>query len=481
MEATRTSPASPEETLPRRPSAPVLTFLGAAGTVTGSRFLVDAPRARVLVDAGLYQGVKELRDRNWAPFPVPPSSLDAVVLTHAHVDHVGYLPLLVRDGFGGRAFATDGTVDLARIVLPDSGHLQEEDAAYRNRKGFSKHHPALPLYTEADAREALTHLAAVAYEEEIEVAPGVFAIFRPGGHILGSAVVTLRLADCEDRRIVFSGDLGRAHHPLLRPPAPPGDADVVILESTYGDRVHDDEHALEQFAAAVRDTARRGGVVLIPAFAVDRTEVILFQLRALLEQGLIPRLPIYVDSPMALAALRVYRRAIRDGVHEIAPHIAGGPDPFDGGNLTEITDVEDSIALADLRGPAIIVSASGMASGGRVVHHLARLLPDHHNSVVLVGFQAPGTRGRLLADGVRQLKMLGRYVPVRAEVIDIGAFSVHADRAELVAWLRRADREPDMTYIVHGEPKSSEALVDAIAEQGWSAVAARQGERVRLD
>jgi metallo-beta-lactamase family protein len=464
-----------------RPEVPVLTFLGAAGTVTGSRFLIDTPEARVLVDAGLFQGLKALRLRNWAPFPVPPSSIDAMVVTHAHIDHVGYVPVLARDGFRGDVHTTAGTADLAGIVLPDSGHLQEEEAAYANRKGYSKHHPALPLYTEEDARWSLRQFRPQPFGTEVEIAPGVHLTLRPAGHILGSAVATLRLAGPPDTTVVFSGDLGRPHHPLLRPPAPVGATDVVVMESTYGDRRHDDAGTYERMADVIARTARRGGKVLIPAFAVDRTEVVLFHLRRMLADGLVPELPVYVDSPMALAALRVYRRAIAAGGPEIDPALAEIADPFDTGRTVEVRDVEQSKALADLRVPAIIVSASGMASGGRVVHHLARLAPHHHNAVVLVGFQAPGTRGRLLTDGATQIKMLGRYVPVRAEVVDLGAFSVHADQAELLDWLGTAAAPPDTVYVVHGEPEAAATLGDLAAERtGSTTVVPRHGERVVL-
>ena len=465
-----------------RPDVPILTFYGAAGTVTGSRFLIDTPRARVLIDAGLFQGLKELRLRNWDRFGVPPESIDAVVITHAHIDHIGYFPVLARDGFRGLAHTTSGTRALAGIVLPDSGHLQEEEAAYANRKGYSKHRPALPLYTEDDAVRSLRRFRSHPFDEEVEVAPGVWVTFRPAGHILGAATVTVRLADCGDRRIVFSGDLGRPRHPILRPPAPVGPADVVVMESTYGNRLHDDAHALEQLGAAITRTAARGGTVLIPAFAVDRTEVILFHLRELVAAGAIPDLPIYVDSPMALSALAVYRDAIERGDAEIVDGLSDLDDPFDAGRVTEVRDVEESKALAGLHGPAIIVSASGMATGGRVVHHLHRLLPDHRNTVILVGFQAPGTRGCQLADGATAVKMLGGYVPVRAEVINLGVFSVHADQQELVDWLDTAEQTPEVVYLVHGEPDSSSALHDVIEQrEGWTVVVARDRERVRLD
>lgn len=464
-----------------RPAVPVLTFLGGTGTVTGSRFLLDTPDARVLVEAGLFQGLQELRRRNWAPLPVDPASIDAAVVTHAHVDHVGYVPVLCRDGFRGRVHATEGTATLAAIVLPDSGHLQEEEAAYANRKGFSKHAPALPLYTEEDARWSLRHFASHHFDEEVEIAPGVHLTLRPAGHILGSATATLRLDGPPERRIVVSGDLGRPCHPLLRPPAPLGPADVVLVESTYGDRRHEDADADERFADAIRRTARRGGTVLIPAFAVDRTEVILMHLRRLRAAGLVPDLPIYVDSPMALAALRVYRGAITAGAPEVRPEVAALRDPFDAGHLVEVRDLEASMALAGGPVPAIVISASGMASGGRVVHHLARLAPHARNTIVLAGFQAPATRGRLLADGARQLKMLGGYVTVRAEVVDLGAFSVHADQQELLGWLRTAPAPPEIVYVVHGEPRSSAMLQERIARwNGWSAVVPVHGERVRI-
>jgi metallo-beta-lactamase family protein len=468
---------------PERPRVPVLTFLGGAGTVTGSRFLIDTPQARVLVDAGLFQGLKPLRLRNWEPFPVDPATIDAVAVSHAHIDHIGYLPRLIRDGYDGEVHTTIGTADLAGIVLPDSGHLQEEEAAFANRQGYSKHHPALPLYTEQDAHRALPHLRPRPFGAETEVAAGVWLTLQPAGHILGSSTVRLRLlGPGGDRTVVFSGDLGRPHHPILQPPAPIGSADVVVMESTYGNRRHDDAGALEQFRDAIVRTATRGGTVLIPAFAVDRTEVVLLHLKRLLTAGEIPDLPVYVDSPMALAALRVYRRAVERAEPEIDPGLADHGDPFDSGHVVEVRDVEHSKSLARLRGPAVIVSASGMATGGRVVHHLERLLPDHRNTVLLVGYQAPGTRGRRLAEGAGELKMLGRYVRVRAEVVDLGAFSVHADQAELLGWLATADRPPETVYLVHGEPESAQALAAVIdADDRSEAVVARDGERVRLD
>jgi metallo-beta-lactamase family protein len=463
------------------PGPAVLSFLGGAGTVTGSRFLVETPSATVLIDCGLFQGLKALRRRNWDPFPVDPADVDAVVLTHAHVDHVGYLPRLCRQGFDGPVWCTPATAELAAVVLPDTGHLQEEEAAFANRAGYSKHRPALPLFTEADAHAALGTLEPLAFHRRRPIAPGVELTFRPAGHILGSATVELSLSG-PDRTICFSGDLGRPSHPLLVPPEPPPAADIVVVESTYGDRRHVETDADQRLAEAVNRTARRGGTVVIPAFAVDRTEVVLLHLRQLAEQGAIPDLPVFVDSPMALRALNIYRRAVNDHDADIRRDLRGHRNAFDDGNVTEVHTVAESKALAGLHHPSIIISASGMATGGRVLHHLARLLPDRRNSVILVGYQAAGTRGRSLADGCRELKLLGRYVPVRAEVVDCGAFSVHADAEELLAWLGAAPRPPETVYVVHGEPEASLALHDAIEDRlDITAVVPRNLERVRLD
>ncbi len=466
----------------RTTTVPVLRFFGATGTVTGSRFLLETPRTRVLVDCGLFQGMKPLRLRNWSPFPIDPATIDAVVLTHAHLDHSGYLPGLARNGFRGPVYATSGTHALARIVLPDSAHIQEEDASYANRRGTSKHVPALPLYTTADAERVLEQFRVVAFSQATEVAPGVHATFLPAGHILGSAMILLTLDGPQPRRILVSGDLGRPHHPILVPPTPPPEADIVLVESTYGDREHDDAAALARFEAMIVRTAERGGTIVIPSFAVDRTEVVLLYLRRLVREGRVPNLPVYVDSPMALAALDVYRRALVEGGVEIRPGFGGDGDPFDPGHLIEAHTVEDSIAINDARGPSIIVSASGMASGGRVLHHLAHCLPDERNAVLLVGYQAEGTRGRALADGARELKMHGRYVGVRAEVASVPAFSVHADRHEIIAWLRSAPRPPETTFVVHGEPPAATALHDAIEQElRWTAAVPRYLEIVRVD
>ncbi len=459
-----------------------LQFLGGTGTVTGSKFLVSSGSTRVLVDCGLYQGIRELRERNWQDPPLDPRELDAVVLTHAHIDHCGYLPRLVAAGFDGPVYATRSTADLARIVLPDCGHLNEEEAEYRNRKGFSRHDPALPLYTQDQAWAATCLLKHVDYGVDLEIAPDVTLRLSRAGHILGAASVELRLGP-DGPVVAFSGDLGRGSHPLLVQPDPPPAADYLVVESTYGNRRHDDEGSLDKLAETIAVTIGRGGHVLVPAFAVDRTEVLLHHLSTLSRSGRLPDgVPIYVDSPMALSALRVYCEAIARGDADIRPELRGSTDLFDVLGLHEVRDVEGSKALNSPAQPSIIISAAGMASGGRVVHHLARMLPDSRNTVILVGYQAVGTRGRQLSDGARELKILGRYVRVRSQIVDLAIFSVHADSDELLNWVASAGKPPTAVFIVHGEPDASKSLADEISRSlDWTAVVPRFGERVRLD
>jgi metallo-beta-lactamase family protein len=458
-----------------------LEFLGAARTVTGSRFLVRTDLATVLVDAGLFQGLKADRLANWEPFPIDPAEIDAVVLTHAHIDHSGWLPGLVRDGFDGPIFATAATRDLCAVLLPDAGHLQEEQARFTNERGFGKHHPALPLYTQDDALAALPQFRAVEFETATQVADGVVARLIPAGHILGSSSVHLTLADADETTtLLVSGDVGRGDHPLVPGPGVPPAADTVLVESTYGASLHPPRgQEIEALADLLTRTAARGGVVLIPAFAVDRTEVLLTVLREVMTSGAAPTVPVFVDSPMALHVLDLYRAAM--GADD--PHLShpGHPDDFDpGGGLYECHSVEESKSLNELTAPAIIISASGMASGGRVLHHLARLLPQHRNSIVLCGFQAAGTRGRSLADGARSVRMLGRDVPVRADVMTLNSLSVHADAGELRAWIGRLPQPPGTIYVVHGEATASESLASQLGADGLTAVAPHQFERVRL-
>lgn len=456
---------------------PSLEFLGAAGTVTGSKFLLRAEGERILVDAGLFQGLRELRRRNWDGFPVDAGSLDAVVLTHAHLDHCGYLPALGAQGLNAPMLATASTIALAEIVLRDSAKLQEEDAAYAARKGFSKHKRPRALYGVEDVERVLPMMSEVAFNERTTIGGAMQLTLRPAGHILGSSTA---LVELDGARVVFSGDLGRAGHPLLVPPPPPPAADAVVMESTYGDRQHANTSD-EQLGDAVRRTIGRGGVVLIPAFAVDRTEVVLMALKRLVAAGRIPDVPVYVDSPMALKALQVYRAAVEEQAADVRPDLEPDRSLFDPGQLHESHSAQESMALNEPDHPCIIISASGMATGGRVVHHLKYLGRDARNSIVLVGFQAIGTRGRDLLEGVRQLKMHGQYVPIHAEVIEVEGLSVHADADELIGWLASAAEPPGVVYVVHGEPHASSTLAQRIrSELGWMAVVPRDGEVVRL-
>jgi metallo-beta-lactamase family protein len=461
---------------------PVLTFMGGAGTVTGSKFLADTGRAQVLLDCGLYQGTRELRRRNWEAFGSPAAGIDAVVLTHAHLDHCGYLPALWRQGFTGPVLATGYTAELAGIVLRDSARLMAEDAEHANAHGWSKHHPALPLYTEDDAERAIALITQVSPGQPVRVSPGAEVTLHHAGHILGSAWATLTITG--GRRAVTvatSGDLGRPGHPLLRPPEPFTGADVLLVEATYGNRKHSPAAARGAFAATITRTLQRGGSVLIPAFAVDRTEVILRTLHELRSAGEIPAAPVLVDSPMALAALTVYQQAIADGSAELrAGILSDGAGALDPGHLRELRSVAESMTANHPAQPSLIVSASGMATGGRVLHHLRHLLPDRRNTVLIVGFAAAGTRARDLANGARVIKIHGEYVPVRAEVAEVDAFSAHADADDVLAWLAGAP-PPAASYVVHGEPAAAAALRDRIdRELGWTAAVPAYGERVVL-
>lgn len=460
----------------------LLTTLGGARTVTGSKYLVEFNDRRVLIDCGLFQGLKELRERNWAEFPVDPASIDAVVITHAHLDHCGYLPRLISAGYQGPVYVTYDTGRLMSVVLPDSGRLMEEEAKFANRVGYSRHARALALYTEADAWKALEQLTSVPIDEVVEVTNGMSVMFRNAGHILGSAEIELHLATERPTTVRFSGDLGRQLHPLLQPPAPLGDADWVLVESTYGNRLHESDDSVDRLADLIHRTVKRGGLVIIPAFAVDRTEVVLYHLRMLADAGRLPQVPIFVDSPMALAALDIYRSAIADRAVDIRPALYGRGDVFDLPDLHEVHDTDGSKKLSRRSEPGIIIAGAGMASGGRVVHHLAQHLPDPRNSVALVGFQAAGTRGRTLLDGATSIKIHGQYVRVRAEVADLTGFSVHADADELMAWLKTASRQPSGVFVVHGEPDAAAALHDRIErELDWTAAVPHHGERLRLD
>ncbi len=459
---------------------PSLTFVGGAGTVTGSKHLLDTGRSRVLVDCGLFQGLGALRRRNWDAPPISWRDLDAVVLTHAHLDHSGYLPVLARHGWRGPVYATEGTAELAAIVLADSAHLLEEEAAQANEGGWSKHRPALPLYDAQDAARACRLLRPVPSGQAVDLADDTQLTFGRAGHILGSSWAHLAVATpAGERTLLSSGDMGRPAHPVLLPPEPRPEVDVLLIESTYGDRRHEDADAVEQLADAIRRTAARGGSVLIPAFAVDRTEVLLVQLAKLRAEGRIPDVPVVVDSPMALACLRVYRKAHEQHWPEMRTDLPG-EDPFDPGKLIEVRTASESAQWNDPRTPVIIISASGMAAGGRVLHHLKHMLANHRHTIAIVGFAAAGTRARQLLDGARAIKIHGRYVPVHADVLSLDAFSAHADMDELYAWATAA-AAPSACYVVHGEQAASEAFAARLrAEADWLAIVPTEGERVLI-
>lgn len=449
-----------------------LTFLGAAGTVTGSRYLVEHEGRRLLVDCGLFQGLKQLRLRNWADLPVPAASIDAVVLTHAHIDHSGFIPRLAGLGFRGKVYATRATLDLCGLLLPDSGHLQEEEARFANRHGYAKHTPALPLYTEADARRALTRFEARAYDESFEPLPGFEVRLRRAGHILGAASVHLQ---CGGRSILFSGDLGRSDDLMMRPPSAPEAADTVLIESTYGDRTHSPDDPGLELADVVGRTAARGGVVVVPAFAVGRAQALLYLIHRLKKEHRIPDLPVFLNSPMAADVSEVLRH--HGDEHRLAPDECRAL--FAGVRIVNTED--ESRALNRLRYPSIIVSASGMATGGRVLHHIAAFAPDARNAVVFAGFQATGTRGASMVGGAKEVKIHGQWVPVRAEVANIDGLSAHADRAGLLAWIAVLPRAPKHVYVTHGEPRAADSLRQAIGERhGWPCSVPEQLETVEI-
>lgn len=445
-----------------------IRFLGGAGTVTGSKYLVEHDGQRLLVDCGLFQGYKQLRLRNRDPLPVVPGQIGAVVLTHAHIDHSGHLPLLVKEGFHGKAWCTPATRDLCHILLPDSGHLQEEDAAYANRKGFSRHQPALPLYTEADARASLRALHGVPLHQVFEPLRGWQVRLSGAGHILGAASVLIEVGG---RRLLFSGDLGRPDDALMHAPEAPPEADVVVCESTYGDRIHPREDLLAELAPALARTAARGGTAVVPVFAVGRAQALLHAIAQLKARGELPHsLPVYLDSPMAVQTTELYEH--HPGEHRLSA--AQCRDMERAAHL--VTSVEQSKAIAKRHGPKVVLAASGMATGGRVLHHLTQYLGDHRNLVLLTGYQAPGTRGAHLAQGHTSLRIFGQDWPVRAEVVQLGSASAHADADQLMAWLRQLPRAPHRVFVTHGDPEAADALRGRIEHQlGWRALVPEHG------
>ena len=437
---------------------PKLTFLGAAGTVTGSKYLVEAEGKRLLVDCGLFQGLKELRLRNWNPLPEKPSSFDWCVLTHAHLDHTGYLPRLVRDGYHGPIYADAATIELCNILLPDSAHLQEEDAQGAARGGYSKHAQPLPLYGVKDVDPVLKALTEIPRAGSFTISPQFTVRSQDAGHILGASSLELTITENGKKTVVlFSGDVGRYGHPILKDPEPPPQCDVLLCESTYGDRDHPTDSPEDALADVVNRVAKRGGQIVIPAFAVDRTQTIMYVLRKLEDANRIPRLPVFVDSPMAISVTALYLRHHEDHVAGFTVEEKSG-NPLDAHTVHYMRTVDDSKKINDCRTPAIIVSASGMATGGRVLHHIARLAPDPRNAILLAGFQAEGTRGRALEDGAKTLRIHGQDVPICAEVTNLRQFSAHAGQSELMRWLTGLPAPPRQIYLTHGEPPASAAL-----------------------
>lgn len=458
-----------------------LQFLGGAGTVTGSKFLLTAGKDQFLLDCGLFQGLKEYRLRNWSPLPIQAKDLTAVILTHAHIDHSGYLPKLVRQGFQGPVYATPGSCDLLQVLLPDAAHLQEEEARYANQRGYSRHKPALPLYTVEDAHKALALLRQTGYSKEIELAPGVSLEFFRTGHILGAAAARICFKLGAARKyLVDSGDLGRYGRPILRDPEPLGQTDWLLVESTYGGRVHP-EKPEEELAKIIQEVAEEKGCLIIPSFAVGRTQELIYVIRKLEDQGKIPSLPVYIDSPMAINATDIYCAHLEEHDLDMKLLMDQKLCPLCCKRFHLARSPQESKAINDLSSPLIIVSASGMATGGRVLHHLKLRLPDPKTTVLFVGFQAEGTRGRALQEGKKELKMFGEMVSVRAKIKTIDGFSAHADQREILRWLESFTKAPQKTFVVHGEPAASSALADLIRKKlRWDTEIPKTGQKVVL-
>ncbi len=452
---------------------PTIQFLGATDTVTGSRYLVESKGARILVDCGLFQGPKKLRERNWAALSFDIGSLDAVVLTHAHIDHSGYLPRLCKAGFKGRIFCTRGTRDLLQLLLPDSGYLQEEQARHANKWKYGRHHPALPLYTREDAERSLEQLVPIEYHERFEPARGVSASYTRAGHIVGSGCLALSV---DGTRITFSGDVGRPFDPIMKPPEPLDQTDYLVVESTYGDRRHSSQNIEDALAKVIVETVEKGGVVVVPAFAVGRAQHLLHLVARLREAKRIPDCPVFLDSPMAINATKVFR-------DHRAEH---GLSEDECKRMCEVARYsqtsDDSKSIDRSSGPKIVISASGMVTGGRVLHHLQRFLPDARTTVLFVGYQATGTRGRSLIDGANEIKLLGQYVPVKAKIVQLDGLSAHADYAEIIDWLRASKLSPRRVFVTHGEPAAADAMRRRLQEAfAWNALVPELDATIELE
>jgi metallo-beta-lactamase family protein len=461
-----------------------IQFLGAAGTVTGSKHLInrsfdgDGKKGiQVLVDCGLFQGQKEWRERNWKELPVPAAEIDAVILTHAHLDHCGWIPRLVKEGFKGPIFATSATIDLCGIILPDSGHLQEEDAAFYNKIKKSKHDPALPLYTFDEAQECMQYFRAVQVGQNVKISPELSFRFVPAAHILGSCMAEVSLTiRGESRRLLFTGDIGRVRDQTTAPgkvvhsgPKEGEIADLMVMESTYGNRVHPHTDPRPELAQVIRQTVERGGSIVVPAFAVERTQKFVFMLKEMMEAGQIPKVPVFCDSPMAIKAVEIYLKHEEDYTAEARTLIRKYGSPLEWLGFTFASTADESKKINEVHYPTIIISSSGMVTGGRILHHLAQRLPDPKNTVLFIGFQAPGTRGFTIKSGAREVKIFGDFVQIRAQIAVLEQFSDHADPPELLEWLHTFPKKPRITYLVHGEPAASSQLRDAMAKElGWN-------------
>jgi metallo-beta-lactamase family protein len=472
-----------------------IQFLGAAGTVTGSKHLINTggPAGKngfkVLVDCGLFQGQKDWRERNWRDTPVPAKDIDAVILTHAHLDHCGWIPRLVKEGFRGPIYATPPTIDLCGVILPDSGHLQEEDANFHNKQKTSKHHPALPLYTFAEAENSLKYFKPVQVEQSVTLAPDLSFRFVRAAHILGSCMAEVSLkTNGETRNLLFTGDIGRVRDHAVAPgkvvhsgPQEGESADLVVMESTYGNRLHPKEDPLPELAQLISATVARGGSVVVPAFAIERTQKFVFILKHLIESGEIPRLPVFCDSPMAIKAVEIFLKHDEEYSEETRTMIRKYGSPLQWPGFTFASTPEESKKINAVTSPAVIVSSSGMVTGGRILHHLAQRLPDDKNLVLFIGFQAPGTRGFTIKSKADEVKIYGDYVPIRAQVVALEQFSDHADPPELLQWLRTFRNKPATTYLVHGEPNASGQLRDLMQKElGWNVQVAEYLEKVAL-
>ena len=473
-----------------------IQFLGAAGTVTGSKHLINTTPdstgkqgLQVLIDCGMFQGQKEWRERNWQDTPVPAREIDAVILTHAHLDHCGWIPRLVKEGFHGPIYATQATIELCAVVLADSGHLQEEDAAYYNKTKASKHDPALPLYTLLEAQNCMQYFKPVAVEQTTPVSPELSLRFVRAAHILGSTMAELTLkTDGQSRRLLFTGDIGRVRNSEIAPgkvvhsgPQEGETADVLVMESTYGNRQHPDTDVRPELARLIRETIQRGGTVVVPAFAVERTQKFVFMLKELMESGQIPRVPVFCDSPMAIKAVDIFLKHSDEYTPQAADLIKKYGSPTTWPGLTFAQTAEESKKINASQYPSIIISSSGMATGGRILHHLSQRLPDPKNLVLFIGFQAPGTRGGIIKGGAKEVKIFGQFVPIRAQVAALEQFSDHADTPELLEWLRTFTNRPGVTYLVHGEPAASSQLRDTMTKElGWNVLVAQYLEKVEV-